>query len=108
MSIVGPFNMFTPTLNSDSALVDTSATYKYLAEGALPYCQYTKPADEHEVRVVNRNTITPISQTSCELSEKLSNGAQYIFIFDQLKTESLLYIGQLCDDDCIALFSKYY
>jgi hypothetical protein len=37
----------------------------------------------------------------------LSKKAQIGHIFDDL-TGSLISIGQLCDDDCIALFSKYH
>jgi hypothetical protein len=41
------------------------------------------------------------------LSSKLSPGAQSAFVLDDLKTGSLISLSQLCDDDCIAIFSKY-
>ena len=49
----------------------------------------------------------PILETICGLAPELSPKAQYVFIFDTLKKGSLVSIGQLCDDDCIALFAKY-
>ena len=41
------------------------------------------------------------------LSTVLSPAAQSAFVLDDLKTGSLLSLAQLCDDDCIALFTKY-
>ena len=52
--------------------------------------------------------ITPTSQAKIHLSSDLTDKAQHVFLFNDLATGSLLSIGQLCDDDCIALFSKYH
>ena len=41
------------------------------------------------------------------LSDKLSPAAQSAFVLDDLKTGTLISLSQLCDDDCIAIFSKY-
>jgi hypothetical protein len=41
------------------------------------------------------------------LSNKLSTPAQTAFVLDDLKTGTLISIAQLCDDDCIVIFSKY-
>jgi hypothetical protein len=41
------------------------------------------------------------------LAAALSKQAQAGHIFDGLQG-SLISIGQLCDDDCVALFSKYH
>jgi hypothetical protein len=41
------------------------------------------------------------------LSPELSTSATVGHIFDNLKSGSLISIGQLCDDDCVALFTKY-
>ena len=38
-----------------------------------------------------------------ELSEKATIG----YILDNVETGSLVYIAQLCDNDCIASFTKY-
>ena len=41
------------------------------------------------------------------LSNHLSDAAQQAFALDDLKTGTLISLPQLCDDDCIAIFSKY-
>ena len=41
------------------------------------------------------------------LSNKLTEKARVAFSFNNLKSGSLISIGQLCDDDCIAIFTKY-
>lgn len=41
------------------------------------------------------------------LSPHLSPAAQTAFVLDDLKTGTLISLSQLCDDDCIALFTKY-
>jgi len=41
------------------------------------------------------------------LSPHLSTHAQAAFVLDTLKTGTLISLAQLCDDDCIALFTKY-
>jgi hypothetical protein len=41
------------------------------------------------------------------LAKELSPQAKVGHIFDSLKSGSLISLGQLCDDDCVALFTKY-
>ena len=41
------------------------------------------------------------------LSENLTSKAQSAFVLDNLKTGSLISLAQLCDDDCIAIFTNY-
>ena len=41
------------------------------------------------------------------LSPRLSTTAQSAFVLDDLSTGTLVSLAQLCDDDCIALFTKY-
>jgi hypothetical protein len=38
----------------------------------------------------------------------LSPDAQHVFVLDNLPAGTLVSLGQLCDDDCIALFTKYH
>ena len=78
-----------------------------MTEEALPFCNKFYPADGPKVKVANGGTIAPSLQTTCGLAPELTPKAQCAFIFDSLKTGSLVSIGHLCDDDCIALFTKY-
>ena len=41
------------------------------------------------------------------LTKELSTQAKVGHIFDGLQSGSLISIGQLCNDDCIALLTKY-
>jgi hypothetical protein len=41
------------------------------------------------------------------LAKEVSTQEKAGYIFDSLKSGSLISAGQLCDDDCIALFTKY-
>ena len=60
------------------------------------------------MKVVKGDVITPTSQAKIQLSSELSDEVQHVFMLNGLATGSLLSIRQLCDDDCIALFSKYH
>jgi hypothetical protein len=46
-------------------------------------------------------------QDQLSLSPKLSSTAQSAFVLDNLKTGTLISLAQLCDDDCIAIFTRY-
>jgi hypothetical protein len=41
------------------------------------------------------------------MSHRLSSPAQAAFVLDDLKAGTLISLAQLCDDDCIAIFTKY-
>ena len=41
------------------------------------------------------------------LSPLLSDTAQKAFVLDDLRTGTLVSLAQLCDDDCLAIFSKF-
>jgi hypothetical protein len=49
----------------------------------------------------------PTFQGQLILSNKLSRPAQSAFVLDDLKTGTLISLAQLCDDNCVAIFSKY-
>ena len=82
----------------------TRTTGKVLVDIRALIFHLTK-ADGPDVTVSNRGIITPSLQA--KVPKKLSNKTQYLFILDELKTGSFLSIFQLCDDDCIVIFSKF-
>ena len=51
--------------------------------------------------------ISPTKKAIIPLSKKLTEKARVAYSFDNLKSDSLISIRQLCDDDCIAIFTKY-
>ena len=54
----------------------------------------------------NQNTITATHKGNMIMNEQLSQTATQAFVYPKLTNESLLSIGQLCDDNCLAIFSK--
>lgn len=54
----------------------------------------------------NKETLQPIAKGLLRLHPELSDKAQTATVLDKLRSASLISIGQLCDDDCAALFSK--
>ena len=93
--------------NVYSALADTAATHHYLQTEAIPHCVDILPASGPRVTVANGGTICPQHQATLLLLNTISKSAQHCYVFDDLKIGSLISLGQLCDDDCIAIFSKY-
>ena len=51
--------------------------------------------------------ISPTKKAILPLPKKLTEKARVAFSFEILKNGSLISIGQLCDDDFIAIFTKY-
>ena len=60
------------------------------------------------VRVANGATITSTKQVTLQLSPLLSQHAQKGHILPNLRSGSLISIGQLCDDNCVAIFRKHH
>ena len=98
---------YTATNNYYAALVDTAATHNYLEDEVTKFCDKLKPAYGPSVKVANGNIITPTQHGTLRLSENLSKEARHSYVVDKLKTGSLISIRKLCDDDCIAIFSRY-
>jgi hypothetical protein len=49
----------------------------------------------------------PTRKSLLSLPKEFSRNATVAYSFSNLKSGTLISIGQLCDDDCIAIFSKY-
>jgi hypothetical protein len=91
------------------AIVDTGATGHYLDTAAEKHCtKITPTSNGPSVQVANGETIETTKRVIVPLAApELSTQAKTGHIFDSLQSGSLISIGQLCDDDCVALFSKY-
>ena len=51
--------------------------------------------------------IYPTKKAILPLSKKLTEKARVAYSFNNLKSGSLISIGQLCDDNCISIFTKH-
>ena len=56
----------------------------------------------------NKTVITPSHSGNLPFSKSLSDKATQALIYPGITNSSLLSIGQLCDDDCVAIFTKFY
>ena len=90
------------------AKADTGASKHYFKPtDATVITNVTPTTTSPEIQLPNNTTISATHIGTLPLSTKLTKQAQQVQILPQLSHTSLLSIGQLCDDNCIALFSKY-
>jgi hypothetical protein len=95
-------------LANHTAIVDTGATGHYLDQSAAQHCTNVHHTDDGpSVQVANGQNIETTTRAIVPLAPELSNHAKIGHIFQGLKSGSLISIGQLCDDDCVALFTKF-
>ena len=59
------------------------------------------------VQVANGNIIRPEFSATLQLSSKLSSRAQSAYIFNDITTSSLISMGQLYNDNCVTIFTKF-
>jgi hypothetical protein len=94
-------------LASNQALPDTAATAHYLTPTAERHCTYAEITKKGPtVRVTSGHTLVATKQVQIPLAKELSSAATTGHIFPNLQSGSLVSIGQLCDDNCVALFAK--
>ena len=87
---------------------DSGASYYYIHPSSEQYCEnITTIKNGPTVRAANCETIKATKHVTIQLSTALSTQSQTVHILPILRTGNLLSIGQLSDDRCLALFSKY-
>ena len=57
--------------------------------------------------MADSNVMSPTKKAILPFASTFTRNAKIAYSFNNLKSGSLISIGQLCDDDCIAIFSKY-
>ena len=93
---------------TSKSLPDTAATSHYLHPSALPhYSQVANTTSGPTVQVANGHIIRPAFSATLQLSSKLSSKAQYAHVFKEITTGSLISMGELCDDNSVAIVTKY-
>ena len=95
-----------PNLLSTIAKADSGASNHYFQQNDMKYI-LNPVQDETGIQVAlpNSKTIKATHQGYLQLSDALTNQAQHTTIFKHLNN-NLLSIGQLCDDNCIVIFTK--
>ena len=90
------------------AIKDSGASHHYLMKSDEQYCKNLKHITNRPcVKLPNNQFILGTHSMQLRLHPSLSSKAQKAHSFNHLKSGSLLSIGQLCDDDYVAIFTKY-
>ena len=90
-----------------ASFIDSAATHHYLEDKALLHYTHIRAARGSTVTVANGCTILLTYQASIPITTSFSQSAQHAYVLHNLKTGSLTSVGQLCNGNCIAIFSQY-
>ena len=89
---------------------DTGASKHFLQTKTISTCTDIKMIPKNSqtaATAADGGQMQATHQVKVPLSPALTDKAKSAYVLDNLSTGSLVSIGQLCDDDCVALFSKY-
>ena len=87
------------------ALADAAASKHYVNPNQEKYCKIgTRIHNPPIIRSANGNVLEATHKTTIILPKELSTIAKEGYILPKLSTNTLISIGQLCDDKCIATF----
>ena len=90
------------------ALPETIATAHYLHTSALSHCSHVFHTKSFPVVQVSNNNIIKLAfSATLQILSKLSFRAQSTHVFNDITTGSLISMGQLCDDDCVSILTKF-
>ena len=90
--------------NSIVLKADTGASKHYIKQTDKNLLSNITPCSHAQVTLPNKMTIQ--ASTSGSLPLPVNSSAKTAYILPGLTNSSLLSIGQLCDDDCTAIFTK--
>jgi len=93
-----------PSTTSHNFIVDTGCTGHFLAVSA-PYKNKQSTNTGISVRLPNQDIMTATHTAELDLPD-LPQAARNAHIFPALGTTSLISVGQLCDAQCTAIFTK--
>ena len=97
-----------PPKQSSYAILDSGATGNFVATQDLSKLTLLPNNTSHSPIISASGDITkPSARGQLQLSDKLSPTAQQALVLDDLRTGTLISLFQLCDDDCIAIFTRY-
>lgn len=84
---------------------ENGATKTYLKEDDN-ILENQNQAKGPKVNLPNGTNLKVVLTSKLPIHKFLSNKAQQGHVLEGLRNPSLLSIGQLCDDDCVAVFTK--
>ena len=102
------FNLIPPSNNTIVCKADTGATKNYFTEkDSNILLNLKKVKNGPKVQLPNKMVLPTIFSGNIPLHPLLSNNATKAHIIKGLTNASLISIGQLCDNNCIAIFDKH-
>ena len=105
---VSDSSVVAPPKQSSYAILDSGATGNFVATQDLSKLTLLPNNTSHSPIIsASGNIMKPSARGQLQLSEKLSPTAQQALVLDDLRTGTLISLSQLCDDDCIAIFTRY-
>jgi hypothetical protein len=102
-----PPNYKNQQANNTTGLLDSAATTHYGDQDAEQHCVNVSPTTTGpSVQVANGHIIEPNKRVTIPLAPELSTHAKIGHLFNDLQSGTLISLGQLCDDECVALSTK--
>ena len=103
-------NLLSSSLVSNSityAKADTGASKTFIKQAHISKLQNIRRLQlGPTVLLPNNESLVASHQGQLQFNDCLSDTAKTAYVLPGMTNESLISIGQLCDDDCIAIFSK--
>ena len=91
-----------------SAILDSGATGTFISPSDCHKLLNITPTPSGPSVLAANGSAMPSSATgTLPLAPQLSTKAQEAIVLDNLQTGTLILLDQLCDNNCIALFTKY-
>ena len=89
-------------------ILDSGATGTFVTSADAMHLRHPTPTSTGPTVLSASGDVMPSTfKGVLPLSPLLSTQTQSAFVLDDLQTGTLVSLAQLCDDDCIAIFSKY-
>lgn len=96
----------TPT--TSTMIVDTGVTSHYISITQTPLCSNVTPiATGSMVNTANKTPMQATHTALLPLTPTISHTARQEHVLDYFSTGFLISIWQLCDNDCVPIFTKY-
>ena len=93
---------------SSHVMLDSGATGTFVSSSDAVHLRHPTPTSTGPtVLSASGDVMSSSLHGVLPLSARLSTKAQSAFVLDGLQTGTLVSLAQLCDDDCIAIFTKY-
>jgi hypothetical protein len=90
------------------AILDSGTTGNFVTPGDAQHLNNPVPVDDGPVVLsASGDPMVSTIRGTLPLSPHLSHQAKEAFELDELKTGTLISLSKICDDDCLAIFSKY-